>query len=205
MPLTKVYSRKHCTAHAHKAESNVIKGSENTLGSRTRESEFFYVWLTLLLPVMFRIIAVRSKADTTLKFPQLVGLKISPRYDGLQVIQTLQISAGFSIAWNMNQTKTDCMPFSNHLREPKKPSKKRQKPIGHLKCSNKNSIDNVRPKNQNSTLNIYPSLHAKRWLMDYATLWVRPREIQHFHPEDLIYSSWVVLVMNTTGFVSSLH
>lgn len=146
MHLTKVYSRNHCTAHAHKTESNVIKGSENTLGSRTWESQFFYVWLTLLLPVMFRIIAVRSKANTTLKFPQLVGLKISHRYDGLQLIQNLQISAGFSIAWNMNQTKTDHMPFSNHLREPKKPSKKQQKPICNSKSSNKNSIDYVRRK-----------------------------------------------------------
>lgn len=59
--LAKVYSRNHCTAHAHKAEPNVIQCSENTLGSRTRESQFFYVWLTVLLPVMFRIIAVRSK------------------------------------------------------------------------------------------------------------------------------------------------
>lgn len=134
------------TAHADKSEYSVIKGSENTLGSRTWESKFFHVWLTLLLPVMFRIIAVRSKANTTLKFPQLVGLKISHRYDGLQLIQTPRISTGFSTAWNMNQTKTDCMPLSNHLRGPKKPSKKQKKSIHHLKCSNKNSIDNVRPE-----------------------------------------------------------
>lgn len=134
------------TAHTDKTESRVIKGSENTLGSRAWERKFFHVWLTLLLPVMFRIIAVRSKANTTLKFPQLVGLKISHRYDGLQLIQTLRISAGFSVAWNMNQTKTDCMPFSSRLIEPTKPSKKQEKSISHLKRSNKNSIDNVRPK-----------------------------------------------------------
>lgn len=146
MHLTKVYSRNHCIAHSHKAEPNVLQCPDSTLGSRTWESQFFYVWLTLLLPVMFRIIAVRSKANTTLKFSHRVGLKISHRYDGLHLIQTLQISAGFSVAWNMNQTKTDCMPFWNHLREHKKPSKKQQKSISHLKCSKKNSIDNVRPK-----------------------------------------------------------
>lgn len=157
-----VCSGNHCIAHAHKAKPNVIQCSENTLGSRTRESQFFYVWLALLLPVMFRIIVVRSKANSIHKFPQLVGLKISHRYDGLQLIQTLQISAGFSIAWNMSQTTTDCMPFWNRLKEPKTNPKSSRALfyISHLKRSNMNSIDNVRPKNRSQ---LWTSTLAYMW------------------------------------------
>lgn len=119
-PILNMVSRNYCITHWHKAKPNVIHCFENTLGSRTRETQFFYVCLALLLPVMFKIIVVRSKANSIHKFPQLVGLKISHRYDGLQLIQTLQTSVGSSIAWNLSQTTADCVPFCTHLKEPKR-------------------------------------------------------------------------------------
>lgn len=192
-------------AHEHKAKPNVIQWSENTLGIRTRESQFFYVWLELLLPVMFRIIVVRSKANCIHKFPQLVGLKISHRYDGLQLIQT----ANFS---RLHQS-LKYEPNHNWLHTVLQRSWRTQKPspkssrglffISHLKCSNRNLIDNVRLKKQKSSLNICPSSHLRRWIMGYATLWARLKAMLQIHPEDgfihLIYSKWVVLEVNMTG------